>query len=365
MSEFIGHIVDETPTSVTYGYQGDQVVGGPGDISLGDLGMSPHYTDSREAYRAKIEETSSYLASREVRVLRPDGTVETLMSAEDMIPLCDAVDAEYEKTVTELFRKITGNPEHRAPELDPRLAYASYVSLKAGGAVIIPTFVGKIISAASTRGLSTMFALKDRSPDKAGVAFTTIDKIDEIADIPEGWGGYVRHMYEHGIRVGYKLPRNQEHPMFRNQHDWLRQNSQQTDGTSMFIVLPGPYPDVASRALAADEIMLTGSSANKSQQPNSLEFKRLHPDIKHGADFVVWPETGTPYIIDAENESQGIMVDFRPEPDGTPKLHVIRLGFLNGPFFTQTRRYLADHPELGVEQPTFSVHNTAYQSNRR
>lgn len=237
--------------------------------------------------------------------------------------------------------------------------------MRSGGAVVLPTSVGNIVGSASPRGLSTMFAVKERPPEKAGVVLTTMDEIPELAHIPDGWEDYLRHMHACGILTGSKLARNNDHPLFKNQPEWSSENSQFSDGTSMFVFLPGPYSDVTARILASEGRLLTASSANKSGQGNNRDLAMLHPDIKRGCDFVAWdPEAVRAYPLDEENESQGVMVDFRPDEEtGMGRFHIIRYGFMNGPFTTQSVNWMRRHPEVRVPQITGDMHNIAEKSN--
>lgn len=364
MPEIIGEVIAENSNSVVFRDRGEDVVTGLGDIAMVGEGTS-HYTDSREGYEANLVDVSEWLKSHELRVQNPDGSEEALLAFEEILPFCQQVDAEYAATVTPRLFKNTDNPEHRVPRLDPDMVYASYVSLRAGGAVVLPTSVGNIVGSASPRGLSTMFAVKERPLAKAGVVLTTMDQIPELADIPEGWEGYLRHMHSEGILTGSKLPRNNDHRLFVNQPEWSRDNSMFNDGTSMFVFLPGPYSDVTARILASEDRLLTASSANKSGEGNNRDLEKLHKDIKRGCDFVAWdPLAVSAYPLDEENESQGVMVDFQPKEDGTGRFHIIRFGFMNGPFMTESVSYLRDHPELKVPAITADMHNVSDQSNK-
>jgi hypothetical protein len=121
--------------------------------------------------------------------------------------------------------------------------------------------------------------------------------------------------------------------------------------------------------LATEGLLLTASSANKSGEGNNRNIATLHPDIKRGCDFVAWdPEAVSAYPLDVEFESQGVMVDFRPHEDGTPRFHVIRMGFMQGPFDLQSRAYLEAHPELGIAGTrawTVDTKNIAHLSNTK
>lgn len=364
MPEIIGNVLAERTSSIVFEYRGDEVVSGLGDIAIAGEGTS-HYTDNRESYEAELADVADWLKSHELRVKAPNSHQEALLSYDEILPFCEQVDAEYAATVTPRLVKNTGNPNHHVPKLDPDMVYASYVSLRAGGAVVLPTSVGNIVGSASPRGLSTMFAVKERPLTKAGVVLTTMDQIPELAEIPEGWEGYLRHMHREGILTGSKLQRNHEHPLFVNQPEWSRDNSMFNDGTSMFVFLPGPYSDVTARILASEGRLLTASSANKSGEGNNRDLEMLHTDIKRGCDFVAWdPEAVGAYPLDEEHESQGVMVDFQPKEDGTGRFHIIRFGFMNGPFMTESVAYLRDHPELKVPAITADMHNVSDQSNK-
>ncbi len=360
----IGEIHEETADSLIFAYRGGQVI-----TDMGALAIDPpdiaHYTDDLTGYKEEVAEVTGLLKSHDLRIRYPDGLEEDLLTFDDVLPFCRLVDDEYASTVTPRLRKITDNSEHRVPVLNPDLVYAGYVSLRTGGAVVLPTSVGNIVGACTPRGLSTMYAVKERPLAKAGVVLTTMDQIPELAEIPEGWEDYLRHMHREGILTGSKLKRNDQHPLFVDQPAWSRDNSRFADGTSMFVFLPGPYSDVTARILASEGHLLTASSANKSGEGNNRDVAQLHPDIKRGCDFVAWdPEAVTAYPLDEANESQGIMVDFNPGLDEDGRFHIIRFGFMNGPFITESTAYLRQHPELRVRQITADMHNKSDSTNK-
>ncbi|HYF97185.1 MAG TPA: hypothetical protein VD947_04080 [Patescibacteria group bacterium] len=362
MTAMIGEVVRETTDSIVFKDRGAEVVGGLDDLAIS---QGDHYTDHYEGYAAEAQSVADWLSRHEVRVQAADGSEVPLQAFDDAVEACRAVDEEYGATVTPRLQKITQNPDHHVPQLRPELVYPGYVALQTGGAVVLPTSVGNIVAAASPRGLSTMFAVKERPPSKAGVVLTTMDEIPELAHIPDGWEGYLRHMHSEGILVGSKLLRNNDHPLFKSQPEWSRDNSQFQDGTSMFVSLPGPYSDVVARMLAKDGSILTASSANKSGEGNNRNIDMLHSDIKRGCDFVAWdPEAVTAYPLDEQHESQGIMVDFRPNGDEEGRFHIIRYGFMNGPFITESVAYIRKHPELAVAQMTGDLINIADRSNK-
>jgi len=211
-----------------------------------------------------------------------------------------------------------------------------------------------------------MFAVKERPPAKAGVVLTTMDQITNLAQIPDGWDGYLNHMHREGILTGSKLHRNEDHPLLADQPEWSKDNSRQADGTSMFVFLPGPYSDATARILADEGHLLTASSANKSGEGNNRDVGQLHKDIKRGCDFVAWDPTAvSSYPLDEEHESQGVMVDFQPESDGTGRFHIIRFGFMNGPFVTESVAYLRAHPELKVSKIGGDIVNLAAAANKK
>ncbi len=360
MSEMIGEVVRETTDSIVFRDRGNEVVTGLSDLAIPD---GAHHTDVYNQYAQETEGAAQWLSSHEVRV-HSQGKEVSLQTYDDAVEACYVVDEEYGATVTPRLQQITHNTDHHVPQLDPNLVYPGYVALRAGGAVVLPTSVGNIVAAASPRGLSTMFAVKERPPSKAGVVLTTMDEIPKLAHIPEGWEEYLKHMHKEGILVGSKLDRDNDHPLFRNQPEWSRDNSQFKDGTSMFVFLPGPYSDVVARMLAKDGLVLTASSANKSGEGNNRDISKLHPDIKRGCDFVAWdPEAVSAYPLDEQHESQGVMVDFRPNGDEHGRFHIIRYGFMNGPFITESVAYIRNHPELQVPQMTGDLVNIADKSN--
>lgn len=360
----IGHVLEERTDSITFEYRGDEVVTGLGDLAIAGAPFE-HYTDSRELYEPAVNEVTGWLLSHELRVRQPDGTEEALLSYDEVLTICEQVDEEYAATVTPRLIKITDNPDHHVPKLNPGMVHAGYVALRAGGSVVLPTSVGNIVAAASPRGLSTMFAVKERPLAKAGVVLTTMDKLPDMAEIPDGWEDYLIHMHKEGILTGSKLQRNHDHPLFSNQPEWSRDNSMFKDGTSMFVFLPGPYSDATARVLASEDILLTASSANKTGQGNNRDVAKLHADIKRGTDFVAWdPEAVTAYPLDEAHESQGVMVDFGPCNDGTSMFHIIRYGFMQGAFTTESVAWLRDHPELKVRQITGDMHNLSDATNK-
>jgi tRNA A37 threonylcarbamoyladenosine synthetase subunit TsaC/SUA5/YrdC len=374
LAQTIGQVGALGSEGITYVYRGDEVlpIGEDGipDLSAVSIDGSEvaHYTDNREDYEEAVAELTDFFTSRTVDIAMPDGSYKRLLTPDEIMPFVDAVDGEYAETVTPRLQKITGSPETKVPTLKPELVYASYVALSAGGSVVLPTSVGNIVGSASPRGLSTMFAVKERPMSKPGVVLTTMDQIPELAQIPEGWKGYLEHMHRQGVLVGSKLLRNPAHPLIQAQPEWSQENSSQVDGTSMFVFLPGPYSDVTARILARDNVLLTASSANKSGEGNNRDIATLHPDIKRGVEFVASdPEAVDAYPLDEEVESQGVMVDFRPQEDGTPRFHVIRMGFMQGAFDLQSRAYIDRHDELGLTGGigTFDFDNKAHVANQR
>jgi tRNA A37 threonylcarbamoyladenosine synthetase subunit TsaC/SUA5/YrdC len=364
-SEHILGIYQEYDNSIVLQYQGDRVVNGLAEITM-TVPAQPHYTDDRTRYETVLGRlTRQFTSGKSIIIEYPDNKQpERLKQFADVMAFCRIVDREYAATVTLRLQKMTGNPKHGVPKLDPYMVYLSYVSLRAGGAVVLPTSVGNIIAAASPRGLSTMFAVKNRPLSKAGVVLTTMDQLPSLADIPAGWDGYLRHMHSQGILTGSKLRRNNKHSLLRNQPEWSRQNSMhEHDGTSMFVFLPGPYADVTARILASEGRLLTASSANKSGQGNNRDIAKLHQDIKRGCDFVAWDAHAVEaYPLDEAHESQGVMVDFRPQKNAG-KFHIIRFGFMNGPFITESVAYMRARPELRVPRITADIHNVAATSN--
>lgn len=374
LAQTVGQVEAMDAGSVTYAYRGDEVlpIGKNGIPALDAVDIAgpetPHYTDNRSAYEERVASLTDFFANRQVHIAMPDGSVKTLLDPEQIAPFAEAVDQEYAETVTPRLQTITGSGETKVPTLRQELVYASYVALSAGGSVVLPTSVGNIVGSASPHGLSTMFAVKERPMSKPGVVLTTMDQIAELAQIPEGWEGYLQHMHDKGILVGSKLLRNPDHPLIQAQPEWSQENSSQTDGTSMFVFLPGPYSDVTARILAQDNVLLTASSANKSGEGNNRDIATLHPDIKRGVEFVASDERAVDaYPLDEETESQGVMVDFRPAEDGTPRFHVIRMGFMQGAFDLQSRAYIDAHPELGLVGGvgTFDFANVAHLADAR
>ena len=166
-------------------------------------------------------------------------------------------------------------------------ARRAFDTLMAGGAAIIPTYVGYAIVGISEEAIDRTFVAKRRKKGKLH-AFTGSPELhDSLQILDDKTRRVIRSIWqEAGLTVGCVAPAQIDHPMIQKLPEAIRSQSIK-DGTIAMLLGAGPFLDVLGRLSYENQIPIIGSSSNVTQQGVKFRVEDIEPEVIAAADLVI------------------------------------------------------------------------------
>ncbi|MBT7265278.1 MAG: hypothetical protein HN884_00255, partial [Rhodospirillaceae bacterium] len=158
-------------------------------------------------------------------------------------------------------------------------------TLMAGGAAIIPTYVGYAIVGITEEAIDRTFVAKRRKKGKLH-AFTGSPELhDTLHILDDKTRQVIRSIWqESGLTIGCVAPARIDHPMIQKLPEAIRDQSIK-DGTIAMLLGAGPFLDVLGRLSYENQIPIIGSSANVTQKGVKFRVENIEPEVIAAADL--------------------------------------------------------------------------------
>ncbi len=166
-------------------------------------------------------------------------------------------------------------------------ARRTYDTLMAGGAAIIPTYVGYAIVGISEEAIDRTFVAKRRKKGKLH-AFTGSPELhDSLHILDDKTRKVIRTIWqEAGLTIGCVAPARIDHPMIQKLPDAIRSQSIK-DGTLAMLLGGGPFLDALGRLSYENQIPIIGSSANVTQRGVKFRVEDIESEIIEAANLII------------------------------------------------------------------------------
>lgn len=184
----------------------------------------------------------------------------------------------------------------------------AYQAIKDGGLIIAPSRVGYTLLGNSDQSIEKMFELKGRPKTKPCVVLTKRSFLDEIAQIPEKYIPLIDAIDSKKLLCGFILKRK-EHNLFNLLPPFSNQFSKRDNNTSCFVINTGGYLEYLVDHGLEDNILVVGSSANKSGTGNEGIFGNIPENIREGVEYGLEDDEFVKVDYNAETREQGVMID--------------------------------------------------------
>ena len=162
-----------------------------------------------------------------------------------------------------------------------------YDVLAGGGIGIIPTDVGYVVLATTSRAIWKIFEVKRRKPEKLNAMCGCIEMHRDLHVMPEDRRAIVSAITQaHNLPMGTVAPARLDHPALATlDTDVLDQTTD--EGTIAMLLNAGPILDTLARIAFADNRLVIGSSANVSLQGVKFRATDIEPEIRAAADIII------------------------------------------------------------------------------
>lgn len=154
-----------------------------------------------------------------------------------------------------------------------------------GGVAIIPLTVGYGIVGHAEAAVARIYEAKERSFGKPCGVFASWDMFTEVAVVDEPARAIVQSIiHTHNLPFSTVAPFRADHPMIAALDDFVLQNASK-DGTMDLLMNAGALHDALARQAREREILVVGSSANKSLTGSKFRFEDIDEQVVAAADL--------------------------------------------------------------------------------
>lgn len=184
----------------------------------------------------------------------------------------------------------------------------AYQAIKGGGLIIAPSRVGYTLLGNSDQSIEKMFEIKGRPKTKPCVVLSKRSFLPEIAEIPEKYIPLIDAIDSKHLLCGLILKRR-EHGLFNLLPPFSNQFSKRDNNTSCFVINTGGYLEYLVDQGLKDEILVVGSSANKSGTGNEGIFGSIPENIRARIEYGLEDDEFVRHDYNPETREQGVMID--------------------------------------------------------
>ena len=184
----------------------------------------------------------------------------------------------------------------------------AYRIIRNGGLAIIPSRVGYTLLGNSENSIRKMFKIKGRPLSKPCVILTNRKILSELAIVSEKSITLVDKINKQKLLCGFILPRK-EHELYTSLTRWTSYYSQHK-GTSCFVINAGQYIDYLVNKSFDDEILIVGSSANRSGTGNEGIFSKIPKEIRDNVDCAIKDDSFVSREYNPNTRGQGVMIEW-------------------------------------------------------
>ena len=156
-----------------------------------------------------------------------------------------------------------------------------------GGIAVIPTTVGYVILAATTKAINHIIEVKQRAPAKLNAMIGCRELHHELHDL----GDLAREAVEtitaaYDLPVGAVAPANLDHPMLSGLEAGVLERTTH-QGTVAMLLNAGPLLDIMARMSHQAATPVIGSSANLTLHGTKFRVEDIEPEVLDAADVVI------------------------------------------------------------------------------
>jgi tRNA A37 threonylcarbamoyladenosine synthetase subunit TsaC/SUA5/YrdC len=156
-----------------------------------------------------------------------------------------------------------------------------------GGIAVIPTTVGYVILAATTRAINRIVEVKRRAPAKLNAMIGCASMHAAVHVLDGRNRAAVRTVTQgYDLPLGAVAPADLDHPMLRNVDPAVLARTT-LDGTVAMLLNAGPLMTAMAELSFEANAPVIGSSANLSLRGTKFRVEDIEPDILEAADLVI------------------------------------------------------------------------------
>ena len=156
-----------------------------------------------------------------------------------------------------------------------------------GGIAVIPTTVGYVILAATTRAINRIIEVKRRAPAKLNAMIGCASMHAAVHLLDGRNRAAVRTITQgYDLPLGTVAPANLDHPMLRGVDSAVLERTTYK-GTVAMLLNAGPLMTAMAELSFEANAPVIGSSANLSLQGTKFRVEDIEPEILGAADLVV------------------------------------------------------------------------------
>ena len=156
-----------------------------------------------------------------------------------------------------------------------------------GGIAVIPTTVGYVILAATTKAINRIIEVKRRAPAKLN-AMIGCASMHAAVHVLDGRNRKIVRTITQGydLPMGTVAPADLNHPMLQDVDPGVLERTT-LNGTVAMLLNAGPLMDAMAELSFEASTPVIGSSANLSLQGTKFRVEDIEPEILDAADMVV------------------------------------------------------------------------------
>lgn len=214
----------------------------------------------------------------------------------------------------------------------------AYAVLKNRGLILVPSDVGFVLLGNSKKSIKKMYRIKGRPEYKPCMIIGNNKKIfDEITDVSKiVFNRYIKPIKDMGYLCAFIIPMNKNANQWYDSLDrWVLEHSSENETVSVPFNA-GKIIDKLSILAEKDNLLIVGSSANKSGSGNSYSFEEVPQNIIDNVDYIIYESKPAKFESKKSKNLGGTILDLSK---AKPKV------FRKGVLFKEINNLLNHHNE--------------------